>query len=88
MQQTLHDRKAIVANRKQAPTEVVEQHTALIEEAAGRREQSLKERSEADEDLRAAVKAAFDAGITAGPIKRASGLSESRLYQIRDNRRH
>jgi hypothetical protein len=77
-----------MANRKQAPVEVVEQHASVIEEAATRREASLKEMGEADEGLRLAIKAAFDAGITAGPIKKASGLSESRLYQIRDNRRH
>lgn len=77
-----------VANRKQAPLDIVEEHTSLIEEAAERREQSLKDMGEADEGLRIAIKAAFDAGITAGPIKKASGLSESRLYQIRDNRRH
>jgi hypothetical protein len=77
-----------VANRRQAPVDIVDEHTALIEEAADRRVQSLKEMGEADEGLRLAIKAAFDAGITAGPIKKASGLSESRLYQIRDGRRH
>lgn len=77
-----------MANRKQAPVELVEQHTSVIAEAAEAREQSLKEVGEADERLRLAIKEAFDAGLTAGPIKRASGLSESRLYQIRDNRRH
>lgn len=79
---------AVVANRKQAPLDLVEEHTTVIAEVAERRAGYLKEIGEADEDLRQAIKAAFDAGLTAGPIKRASGLSESRLYQIRDNRRH
>jgi hypothetical protein len=77
-----------MANRRQAPTEVVEHHTALIEAAAERRVTTLKESRAADEDLRLLIKEAFDAGLTATPIKHASGFSESRLYQIRDNRRH
>lgn len=77
-----------MANRKQAPVDLVEEHTSLIEEAAERRSQVLKDIGEADDELRQRIKEAFEAGLTAGPIKKASGLSESRLYQIRDNRRH
>lgn len=67
---------------------MVEHHTTLISEAADEREHALKNVTEADERLRVCIKSAFDAGLTAGPIKRASRLSESRLYQIRDGRRH
>lgn len=76
-----------VANRKQAPLDVVDEHTTLITEAADARDQVAKEMGEADDGLRDAIRAAFEAGVTAGPIKKASGLSESRLYQIRDDRR-
>jgi len=77
-----------MANRRQADPEVVEHHVVIISEAAESRDTLIKEVGEADEKLRLAIKEAFDAGITAGPIKKASGLSESRLYQIRDGRRH
>ena len=80
--------RPLMANRRQAPVDVVEYHSSLIEEAAEARQQILKDIGEADDRLREVIKEAFDAGLTAGPIKRASGLSESRLYQIRDNRRH
>lgn len=76
-----------MANRKQAPLEIVEQYTALLTRAADERDQAAQELAQADSGLRCAIKEAFDAGITAGPIKRATRLSESRLYQVRDGRR-
>ena len=37
--------------------------------------------------LREAVRAAFEAGDTGGPIAEAAGLTPPRVYQIRDSRR-
>jgi hypothetical protein len=37
--------------------------------------------------FREAIRAAFDAGETAGPIAEVAGLTPPRIYQIRDSRR-
>jgi hypothetical protein len=49
-----------------------------------RRQQAL---DQADEELQAAIRAAFEQGLGGPAIAQASGLSTPRVYQIRDGRR-
>jgi hypothetical protein len=42
----------------------------------------------AEEQLRQTVRDAFDAGLAAPPICEATGLTSSRLYQIKRGARH
>jgi hypothetical protein len=39
-----------------------------------------------NEHLKATVREAFSLGVPAGPIMDSTGLSDSRLYQIRDGK--
>jgi len=50
-------------------------------------EQARSAADQADEAFRATVRAAFAAGLTVVPIQEATGLTTSRLYQIKAGRR-
>ena len=77
-----------MANRKGPEQTVTDMHVALVEKAVKKHDKKKCEALEAEQDLRVVIRQAFEAGLTAGPIKAASGLSGSRLYQIRDGKRN
>jgi hypothetical protein len=54
---------------------------------AGRRAKQRAALEATDTAFREAIRAAFDAGETAGPIAKVAGLTPPRIYQIRDSRR-
>lgn len=58
-----------------------------LREVARQRGTTADDLAAIDEQLRSLVKDAFDNGITVRPIMEATGLSKSRVYQVRDGRR-
>lgn len=64
-------------------------HAALkqLANAVDLRQRAQHRMEQADELLQTALRAAFEAGHTAGPLVEVTGLTRNRLYQIRDGRR-
>jgi len=72
-----------MANRPR-PTEAVwEREVAKLEKAVHERDAAQKEAVRADMALRKAIKTAFNNGLSASYISEATGLTISRLYQVK-----
>lgn len=61
--------------------------TRRLKEARSQLEAARSAADEADQAFRATVREAFAAGLTVVPIQEATGLTTSRLYQIKAGRR-
>ncbi len=76
-----------MANRKAPPEEVTDHYVTAITKLRRKRERAVEKAAQAEDDFRTAIREACEAGLTVGPLKDASGLSETRIYQLRDGRR-
>jgi len=66
---------------------LVEVWTEKLQDARKRLEAAREEAADAEESFRDTVRAAFDAGLSVTPIQYATGLTTSRVYQIKQGRR-
>lgn len=76
-----------MANRKAPEQAVTDKHVALLEKATAKRAKSYEDFTKADAEFRDAIRSACKAGLLAAPMVAATGLSDTRIYQIRDSRR-
>ena len=58
-----------------------------LKDALEYRAATRREADQADDAFRAAVRSAFAGGMTASQIREITGLTNSRLYQIKSGRR-
>ena len=72
-----------MANRPRPTEELWEREVAKLVNAINERDEAQKAANAADMKLRRVIKAAFKNGLSASYISEASGLTVSRLYQIK-----
>lgn len=72
-----------MANRPRPSDELWEKEVAKLQAAIDERDAAQKAATAADMKLRRVIKAAFKNGLAASYISEASGLTVSRLYQIK-----
>ncbi|WP_156747224.1 hypothetical protein [Mycobacterium sp. E2462] len=65
----------------------MEDHLALVRNAAKERERRRAAFDDADDKLRRLIREGFEHGISGEKLAEAAGLSVPRVYQIRDGRR-
>lgn len=73
-----------MANHPGAATEVVERHTAVVVAAVESVKAAEAALETARAELRAAIQAAFQDKVKVGALMKATNLSETRVYQLRD----
>jgi FAD/FMN-containing dehydrogenase len=76
-----------VAGKGWQPPEVVAEWMARLKQGRVALEKARLEHEEAEEAFKRLVRAAFEAGLSVTPIKAATGLTTSRVYQIKAGRR-
>lgn len=72
-----------MAKRKQPDPAITERWVGVLQKLAQQLARRRKLVEEAEQELGDAVRAAFAEGVLVGPMKEATGLSGSRLYQIK-----
>ena len=72
-----------MANRPRPSEELWNREAAKLQAAIDERDAAQKAATAADMKLRRVIKAAFKNGLSASYISEASGLTISRLYQIK-----
>lgn len=72
-----------MANRPRPTEELWETETTKLKKAVDARDAAQKEAHQADMALRKAIKSAFKNGLSAPYISEATGLTVSRLYQVK-----
>jgi hypothetical protein len=73
-----------MGNRKGAPREVEERHRHLLAATAADLDEKRQAAWESELRQRAAIRNAFEDGVTVTPIREETGLSTPRLYQIKN----
>jgi cell division septum initiation protein DivIVA len=75
-----------MAQHQGAPPEVVDEHVEIVIAAVHkvRVQEEALEQSRAD--LRASIQAAFANKVKVGALMKATNLSETRVYQLRDSK--
>lgn len=77
-----------MANRPRPPADVLKKETSRIEKAVRKRERAQQAALDAEMELRDAIKVAFKNGLSASYISDATGLTISRLYQVKRGTRN
>lgn len=72
-----------MANRPRPSEELWEKEVAKLQQAVTERDEAQKAAHTADMRLRRVIKAAFKNGLSASYISEATGLTVSRLYQVK-----
>lgn len=72
-----------MAKRRRPEPEVTARWTATLRTLAQKLARRRRLADEAQDELGAAIRAAFAEGVLVGPIKEATGLSGSRAYQYK-----
>jgi hypothetical protein len=72
-----------MANKPRPPDDLVDTWSTVLTEASEDLQRKRTEAMQAEDVLRITVRDAFDAGLTVTPIADATGLTVSRLYQIK-----
>jgi dihydrodipicolinate synthase/N-acetylneuraminate lyase len=76
-----------VAGKGWQPPELVQEWMTKLKKGRVELEKAREEHTAAEETFRRLVRAAFEAGLSVTPIKAATGLTTSRVYQIKAGRR-
>jgi hypothetical protein len=72
-----------MANKPKPPEDLVDTWSTMLADASDDLQKKRGEALRAEDVLRICVRDAFDAGLTVTPIREATGLTVSRLYQIK-----
>jgi len=77
----------VMAGKGWQPPELIQEWMTKLKQARIDLEKARLDHVEAEETFKRAVRAAFEAGLSVTPIKAATGLTTSRVYQIKAGRR-
>lgn len=73
-----------MANHPGAPPEIIEKHTEAVIAAVEELRTAETALEAARTALRVSIQAAFKEKVKVGALMKATGLSETRVYQLRD----
>jgi hypothetical protein len=76
-----------MAGRSAPTAEIVEEWSKRLDDARRQLEDATDMRQEKVDQYRCTIRGAFAAGLSVTPIKDCTGLTTSRLYQIKAGRR-
>lgn len=72
-----------MAKRRRPPPEITQRWTDILRPIAQQLAQQRQQVDQTRKELGAAIRGAFNDGVLVGPLKQATGLSGSRIYQMK-----
>jgi len=75
-----------MAQHQGAPQEVVDEHVEIVIAAVHQVRVQEEALEQARADLRASIQTAFANKVKVGALMKATNLSETRVYQLRDSK--